>query len=136
MTNGKSGEVSPHFESVSAHFQLFSQNKMQHEQQYENGREQDHGVESEYTKRDSEITFLQTEEHVRLTAAPVIGLLHLGSRDQVRHFLVHVKLICRDRALCVFEQRAIEPLLSRNNWIELLQIPVDIPSRRSFQSGE
>src|SRR6516162_2924147 len=78
MTNCKSGDVSPHFESASAHFELFSQNPMQQHQQYEYGHHQHSRVESEHAKRDSEIAFFETEKHVRLTATPVIGLLHLS----------------------------------------------------------
>src|SRR4030095_2299725 len=65
--------------SASSHFQLFSQNPMQHDKQCECGHDQHHRVESEDAKCDSEIPFLQTEEHVRLAAAAVIVLLHLGS---------------------------------------------------------
>src|ERR1044071_2781436 len=77
ITNCKSGDVSPHFESASAHFELFSQNPMQQDQQYNYGHDQHSRVESEHAKRNAEIAFLEAEKHVRLTATPVIGLLHL-----------------------------------------------------------
>jgi hypothetical protein len=64
---------------ASAHFQLFSQNPMQQNKQYEYGPEQDYRVESEYAERDSEIAFLETEENVWLAATAVIVLLHLRS---------------------------------------------------------
>src|SRR4030095_2088833 len=75
-TNYKSGDASPRFESGSAHFELLSQDEVQQDQQYEYGRDKHSRVESEHAKRDSEIAFLETEKHVRLTATPVIGLLH------------------------------------------------------------
>ena len=52
---------------------------MQQDQQYEYGRDQHSRVESEHARRDSEIAFFRTEEHVRLIAAAVVVLLHLGS---------------------------------------------------------
>src|SRR5258708_32279158 len=62
----------------SAHFQLFSQDPVQRDKQYECGYDQHHGVESKHAERDSEIAFLETEEHVRLIAAAVVVLLHLA----------------------------------------------------------
>src|SRR5215472_10913175 len=73
----QSGYMSPHSKSGSAHFQLFSQNPMQPDEQSQRGHDQNHGVESKHAKFDSEITFLQAEEHVRLAAAAIIVLLHL-----------------------------------------------------------
>ena len=65
-------------QSGSAHFQLFSQDPVQHDKQYECGHDQHHSVESEHAERDSEIAFLKTEEHVGLITAAVVVLLHLG----------------------------------------------------------
>ena len=65
--------------SGSANFQLLSQDEMQHEKQSECGYHQHYRIESEYAERDSEIAFLETEEHVRFIAAAVVVLLHLGS---------------------------------------------------------
>ena len=104
MTNCKSGEVPQHFESASAHFELLSQDEVQQDKQYECGYDQHSRVESEHAERDSEIAFFKTEKHVRLTAAPVVVLLHLASRDQVRDFLVHVELVSCDWPLRAFEQ--------------------------------
>ena len=79
MTNCKSGDASPRFESGSAHFELLSQDEVQQDKQYECGYDQHSCVESEHAERDSEIAFLKTEEHVRLIATAVVGLLHLSS---------------------------------------------------------
>src|SRR5215831_16727890 len=67
------------FSSGSAHFQLFSQDEVQQDKQYECGQDQHYRVESEHAERDSEIAFFKTEEHVRLIAAAIVVLLHLGS---------------------------------------------------------
>src|SRR5215510_576569 len=64
---------------ASPYFQLFSQNPMQRDKQYENRHDEYGRVESEHAKCDSKIAFLQTEEHVWLATPPVIVLLHFGS---------------------------------------------------------
>src|SRR4030095_5103145 len=132
----ESGEVSPHSKSGSAHFQLFSQDEVQHDKQYECGHDEHCRVESKHAERDSEIALLKTEEHVRLIAAAVIVLLHLGSRDQVRHFLVHIELVRCDWPLRIFEQRAIESLLPRDDRIDQLQVSVYVTPRLSFQARQ
>ena len=52
---------------------------MQQDKQCEGGPDQHDRVEREHAEGDSEIAFLETEEYVRLAAAAVIVLLHLGS---------------------------------------------------------
>jgi hypothetical protein len=71
--------VNKNAESGSAHFQLFSQDEVEYEKQHECGHDQHYRVESEHAERNSEIAFLDTEEHVWFIAAAVVVLLHLGS---------------------------------------------------------
>src|SRR4030095_10019527 len=66
----------PQSKSASAHLQLFSQNPMQPHEQCQRRHDQNYGVERKHAKLNSEITFLQSEEHVWLAAAAIIVLLH------------------------------------------------------------
>src|SRR5512133_3404749 len=70
----ESDGVSPIPKSGSANFQLFSQDPVQQDKQYERGHDKYNGVEGEHADRNSEIAFLETEKYIRLIAAAVIVL--------------------------------------------------------------
>ena len=58
----------------------------------------------------SEILLLRAEEDIRSITAAIIALLHLGVGDQIRHLLIYINLLGRDRTICVSEECAIELL--------------------------
>jgi hypothetical protein len=62
----------------SHHFQLLSQNPMQPNEQSKCGYKQNHCVKRKHANFESEITFLQAEEHVGFFAAAIIVLFHLS----------------------------------------------------------
>src|SRR6266567_5807915 len=62
----------------SHYFQLLSQNPMQPNKQSKCGDNQNHCVKCKHANLESEVTFLQAEEHVRFFAAAIIVLFHLS----------------------------------------------------------
>ncbi len=84
----------------------------------------------------AEIAFFCAKEHVRLAAAPVVVLLHLGVRDQVGDFLVYVELLGRDRAVRILESRAIEGHFSAQNAIDDDQVLIEFARAVRFQTGK
>src|SRR5204862_7678911 len=113
----------------SQYFPLLSQNPMQQHEQSKHRCNQHYRVKGKHAKTDSEVTLLQTEEHVRLFAAAIIVLFHLGFRDQVRHLLVDVDLFGCDRAFRLLVERGIELLFSGHYWVNELSKTHDCLSK-------
>ena len=113
---------------ISSHFQFAAQYPKQHAEQKNARSDQDRRVVGENAHDQecsfscagfggAEIAFFCAEKNVRLSAAPVIILLHLGVRDQIRDFLVYEKLLSCDWALGIVEGSASEGLLSAQDAI-------------------
>ena len=51
-----------------------------------------------------QILFLRAEEDVGPITAAIIALLHLGVGDQIRHLVIYINLLGRDRTICVSEE--------------------------------
>src|SRR6266550_4218046 len=118
----------------SHYFQLLSHNPMQQHEQSKHRCNQHYRVKGKHAKTDSEVTLLQTEEHVGLFAAAIIVLFHLRLRDQIRHLLVDVDLFGCDRALRVLEERGIESLFVGNNGVNEPYKTIDFLPRTPFKT--
>ena len=75
------------------------------------------------------MAFFWAEENVRPAAAPIIILLHLGVGNQIRDFLVQVKLLGRHRADRALEKGALEGAFAIQNLIDQAKIIIELAGR-------
>src|ERR1041385_7092314 len=116
------------------HFQLFSQNPMEQHEQSNHRSDQDNRVEGKHAECQSEITFLRPEEYVRFFTAAIIVLFHFSLGEQVRDFLVNVKLFSCNRTLRVLEKRGIKLLFSGDHGIYQLKIAINFLRGTAFET--
>jgi len=109
---------------------------MQQPKQSKCRKNQNSCIKEKHTKLYSEITFLRTEEYVRLVPAAVVALIHFGVRHQVRHLLVHVDLLGGDRTVGVLEKRAIEWPFAIQDLIDQPEIMIQFASRFCLETRE